>query len=300
MTFQISNYEKCPRCAKNQIISDVESEEIFCGKCGFVINEKLDYVGAERHFVDEPINRSHNGDKSTLMRHDRALSTIIDPMDRDSFGNSLSIPMKASIRRLRIWNNRSILHGSKDKNLQFALGELLKLKEKLSLSDSIVEKASYIYRKAIEKKLGRGRTITAIMAASLYAACRQCGTPRTLNEISAVTNKKRKEISMCYRLLFRELDLKIPVADSIQCISKIASKAGVSEKSKRQAIKILKKAQKYQLISGKDPMGVAATSLYLAALQNSENFTQKEIALAAGVTDVTIRNRCKNLREIKI
>ena len=300
MTFQINNYEKCPRCGKSQIISDIESEEIVCGKCGVVITEKLNYVGPERKFVDDSPSKSHSGDKSTLMRHDRSLSTIIDPADKDSFGNPLSTPMKSSIRRLRVWNNRSILHNSEKRNLQQALGELLKLKEKLSLSDAIVEKASYIYRKGLEKKLGKGRSITAVMAAALYAACRQSGTPRTLNEIAYVTNNKRKTISLCYRMLLKELDLKMPVADSIKCISRIASKAGASERTKRHAIKILKKAEKKQMISGKDPMGIAATSLYIASLETDEKFTQKEIALAAGVTEVTIRNRCKNLKQVTI
>lgn len=300
MTFQINNFEKCPRCGKQQIISDVESEEIFCGKCGIVITERLNYTGPERMFLDNSPDKSHSGDKSTLMRHDRALNTIIDPSDRDSFGNPLSTPMKSSIRRLRIWNNRSIFHSSENKNLQQALGELLKLKEKLSLSSAIVEKASYIYRKGLEKKLGKGRPISAVMAASLYAACRQSGTPRTLNEISYITNNKRKTISLCYRMLLKELDLKMPVADSVQCISRIASKVGISEKTKRLAIKILKKAEKKQMVSGKDPMGVAATSLYIASLKTDEKFTQKEIALASGVTEVTIRNRFKNLKKIKI
>jgi transcription initiation factor TFIIB len=234
------------------------------------------------------------------MRHDRSLSTIINPLDKDSYGKSISTNMKSSMHRLRLWNNRTIVHNSVNRNLQQALAELLKLKEKLSLSEAIVEKASYIYRKGLERKLGKGRTISAMMAASLYASCRQSGTPRTLNEISEITNIKKKTLTLCYRMLLRELDLKMPVTDSTQCVSRIASKAGLSEKSKRYAIKILKKAEKNQLIAGKDPMGVAATALYLANLKTGEKFSQKEIASASGITEVTIRNRCKNLKEIKI
>lgn len=208
--------------------------------------------------------------------------------------------MKSTIRRLRIWNNRSIIHSTKNKNLQKALSELLKLKEKLSLSDAILEKASYIYRKALEKKLGRGRSISAVMAASLYAACRQSETPRTINEISELVDIKRKELTLCYRILLRELDLKMPVLDSVQCIARIASQAGLSEKSKRYAIRIIKNAENNHMIAGKDPMGIAASSLYLANLKTEEKFSQKEIAQAAGVTEVTIRNRCKYLKKIKI
>jgi transcription initiation factor TFIIB len=300
LSFQSIYNQKCPRCSKSKILSDVESEELFCGVCGFVISEKSEYSGPERQFVDDPVNKSHSGDKSTLMRHDRSLNTIINPLDKDSNGKSIPTNMKSSMHRLRLWNNRTIVHDSVNRNLQQALVELLKLKEKLSLSDAIVEKASYIYRKGLERKLGKGRTISAMMAASLYASCRQSETPRTLNEISEITNIKRKTLTLCYRMLLRELELKMPVTDSTQCVSRIASKAGLSEKSKRYAIKILKKAEKNQLIAGKDPMGVAATALYLANLKTGEKFSQKEIASASGITEVTIRNRCKNLKLIKI
>lgn len=300
MSFQSIYKQKCPRCSKPKIISDLESEELVCGVCGLVLDEKQDYSGPERQFLDEPTNKVHSGDKSTLMRHDRALSTIINPINKDSSGKTISTNMKTSMNRLRLWNNRTITHDSTAKNLQQALAELLKLKEKLSLSDAIVEKASYIYRKGLERKLGKGRSISAMMAASLYASCRQSGTLRTLNEISNVTDIKKKSLTLCYRTLLRELNLKMPVTDSTKCISRIASRAGMSEKSKRYAIKILKTAEKKQIVSGKDPMGLAATALYLATIKTGENFSQKELALASGITEVTIRNRCKNLKEIKI
>ena len=232
------------------------------------------------------------------MRHDRSLNTIINPLDKDSFGKPISGNMKSSIHRLRIWNNRSMVHESYDRNLQQALRELQTLKEKLSLSDAIVEKVSYIYRKGLERKLGKGRSISAMMAASLYASCRQSGTPRTIKEISDLTNIKRKTLTLCYRMILRELGLKMPVTDSTQCVSRIANKAGMSEKSKREALRILKNAIKDNLVSGKDPMGIAAASLYLANLKTGEKFSQKEISYAAGITEVTIRNRCKHLRSI--
>jgi len=206
--------------------------------------------------------------------------------------------MKSSIKRLRIWDSRSRTKDSTDRNLQHALGELLKMKEKLSLSDPIVEKAAYIYRKALEKKLVRGRSISALIAATLYAACRESGTPRTLNDISSSINITRKNLAICYRLIVKELDLKMPVVDSVQCIARIASQIGLSEKTKRHATKILNKAEQDKIVSGKDPMGLAASALYLASLETGENTTQKTLALAAGVTEVTIRNRCKSLKSL--
>jgi len=300
MTQQLQNKEKCPRCGKNNLVTDIESSELFCAKCGFVIDERVSNFGPERRFSDDTTNKSRTGDRTSLTRHDQGLSTIINPINKDSSGNPLSASMKTSLKRLRIWDSRSRTNRSVDKNLQQALGELLKMKEKLSLSDAIVEKAAYIYRKAIEKKLVKGRSISSLIAAALYAACRESGTPRTLNEISNSINIKRKNLAVCYRMILKELDLKMPVVDSISCIAKIASSADLSEKAKRYAIKLLKKAEEEKILAGKDPMGMAASALYLASLETCENVGQRTLALAGGITEVTIRNRCKNLRELSI
>jgi len=300
MTQQLQNKQKCPRCGKNNLVTDPESSELFCAKCGFVIDERVSNFGPERKFSDDTVNKSRTGDRTSLTRHDQGLSTIINPINKDSSGNPLSASMKTSIKRLRIWDSRSRTNTSVDKNLQRALGELLKMKEKLSLSDAIVEKAAYIYRKAIEKKLVKGRSISSLIAAALYAACRESGTPRTLNEISNSINIKRKNLAVCYRMILKELDLKMPVVDSISCIAKIASSANLSEKTKRYAIKLLKKAEEEKILAGKDPMGMAASALYLASLEKGENVGQRTLALAGGITEVTIRNRCKNLRELSI
>ena len=300
MIQQLANKEGCPRCGKNNLVTDNESGELFCAKCGFVINEKLSNFGPERRFSDDTSNKSRTGDRTSLTRHDRGLSTMINPINKDSAGNPLSSSMKSTLKRLRIWDNRSLTNNSTDRNLQHALSTLLKMKEKLSLSEAIVEKAAYIYRKALEKKLVRGRSISALIAASLYAACREVGTPRTIKEVSSAIDIRRRDLAICYRMLLRELELKMPVADSSQCIARIASQAGLSEKTKRQAMKILKKAQQDQILAGKDPMGMAASALYLSCLKIGEKISQRQIALAAGVTEVTIRNRCKGLKLLDI
>jgi len=301
MTHQITIRERCPRCNKDAIVTDAETGEMICGRCGFVMDERLVDSGQEwRSFLDDKTNKARTGDRTSLTRHDRGLSTIINPVNKDSAGNPLSASMKSSLRRLRLWDSRSRLKGTADRNLLHALSELLKMKEKLSLSEAIAEKAAYIYRKALEKKLIRGRSITALVAAAIYAACRESGTPRTIKEVSSEINIRRRDLSVSYRLLLRELDLKMPVVDSIQCIAPIASKVGLSEKTKRYAIKILKKAEQNQSSAGKDPMGLAASSLYLASLKTGEKISQKQVAVASGVTEVTIRNRCKGLRLLEI
>lgn len=289
---------KCPRCGKNTVVTDLESQEVFCSKCGIVIAEKTSESRPERTFANSPTNKSHTGDKTTLARHDRGLSTMINPFDKDSAGNPLSTSMKSTLKRLRQWDNRSRIKTNDDRNLQRALAELMKMKEKLSLPDAVSEKASYIYRKALEKKLVRGRSIVSLVAACIYAACRESETPRTLREVADTVGIKRKEISATYRLIFKELELKMPVVDSVSCVAKIASNAQVSEKAKRRAVKILRYAEKENALAGKHPMGVAASALYIACIGVQENQTQKDIADAAGITEVTIRNRCKSLRSV--
>jgi transcription initiation factor TFIIB len=168
--------------------------------------------------------------------------------------------------------------------------------DKLALSDAVIERAAYIYRKALENKLVRGRSISAMIASALYAACRDTETPRTLKDVSDAGNIKRKDIARCYRLLHRELELKMPVVDPIQCVARIASRIGITEKTKRYAVKILKISQEHEGSAGKDPMGLAAAALYLACVKNGKEITQHDIAEAAGVTEVTIRNRYKGLK----
>jgi len=279
----------------------MEIAELICGRCGYVISERLEDSGPEwRSFTDDKTNRTRTGDGTSLTIHDYGLSTIINPINRDSVGKPLSYSMKKTLKRLRVWDSRSQAKAPIDRNLRHALSELGSMKDKLALSDSVVEKAAYIYRKALEKKLVRGRSITALMAASLYAACRNTETPRTLNDITAAINIKRKDLACCYRLLVKELDLKIPVVDSVQCIARIASNAGLSEKIKRYAVKILKKAKQNEISAGKDPMGLAASALYISTCRMGVNCSQKIIAQAAGITEVTVRNRCKGLKSLDI
>jgi len=205
--------------------------------------------------------------------------------------------MRSTIERLRNWDNRSQVHEPVDRNFRQAFSELDRLKTKLALSDAVIEKTAYIYRKALDKGLVRGRSIPGLIAASLYAACRNTETPRTLTDVANGINIKRKDIARCYRLLLRELDLKMPVVNPVKCISRISSIAELSEKTKRKAIEILDHATKIELSAGKDPMGLAAAALYLSCVINGENKTQKDIAVAAGVTEVTIRNRYKGLKD---
>ncbi len=292
----------CLRCGKNSLLTDQVAGEQFCANCGYVISEKSQESGPEwRSFSqDEHDNRARAGSPTSLTIHDMGLSTVINPLNKDATGKPLSASMKSTITRLRTWDSRSQVQTTADRNLRQALNELNGLKDKLTLSANVLEKAAYLYRKVLEKKLVRGRSISAMIAASLYAACRDTETPRTLKDTADAANVKRKDISRCYRLMLRELELKMPVVNSIQCIAKISSKLEITEKTKRYAIKVLKEVQEREESSGKDPMGLAAAALYLSCIQNGVSITQRELAEAAGVTEVTIRNRYKGFNQAKI
>jgi transcription initiation factor TFIIB len=245
---------------------------------------------------DEKDDRSRTGSPTSLAKHDMGLATKIGEENRDAGGRTLSGSMKSSVERMRTWDRRSQVRESADRNLRQAFSELSRLSEKLSVSEAVTEKAAYIYRKALAMSLVRGRSITAILAASLYAACRDRQVPRTLKDVAAASNVKRKDIARSYRLLIKEMDLKMPVVNPARCLTGIASRAHVGEKTQRRALQILLKAGEQRISAGKDPMGFSASALYVACTLEGEVVTQRDIAGAAGVTEVTIRNRYKGLK----
>jgi transcription initiation factor TFIIB len=299
MVQQQNPKDTCPRCGQGKLVTDNESGEMYCSECGIVLSEKIQELGPEwRSFTqDEHGDRARAGAPTSLTMHDMGLATVINPINKDASGRPLTTSMKSTIERLRTWDSRSQVHEPIDRNFRQAFSELNRLKDKLAISDAVIEKAAYIYRKALEKGLVRGRPISLMMASALYAACRDTATPRNLKDVEKAANIKRKDIARCYRLLVKELDLKMPVMDSILCVARIASRIDIAEKTKRHAVSVLKKAQKYEVSAGKDPMGLAAAALYLACVKNGEDRTQRDIAEAANVTEVTIRNRYKGLKE---
>jgi transcription initiation factor TFIIB len=289
--------DKCPECASKNLVHDNDSGETICGDCGLVLFEQMMDKGPEwRAFTqEEKTSRSRVGMPTSYSIHDKGLSTAISQVDRDAFGRKLPLSTRLQMWRLRKWQIRSRVHSSTDRNLAQAMAELERLSSKVSISPPIKEKAAVAYRKALDKGLVRGRSINAIAAAALYAACRKSGSPRTLSEISEASLVDKKDVARCYRLLLQELDFHMPISDPLTYVSKIAEKTRISGKTQGTAIAILREARQKRFSAGKDPMGLAAAALYIACLQNNEKSTQKDIAEAAGVTEVTVRNRYKNL-----
>jgi len=287
----------CCMCNNGHLITDPETGEIACSNCGLVSLEKpVDSRAEWRNFDFENNDRMRTGSPSSLAMHDMGLATVIGKTNRDSSGRHLSTLTQATIHRLRTWDFRTQAHSSADRSLIEAFSELGRLKDKLGLSGAIVEKTAYIYRKAQERNLVRGRSRSSIMAASIYIACRDLEASRTLRDVAQATDVKRKDVSRCYRLLVNELDIKVPLVDPMKCIVRVANKVKLSEKSKRMAISTMMALTQKEISAGKLPMGLAATVLYVSCIQNGETVTQRDIAEASGVTEVTIRNRLKDLK----
>lgn len=287
----------CPECGGNHISRDYTRAELICDGCGLVIDEGIIDPGPKWRAFDreQQEKKEHTGLPMTYTIHDRGLSTRISLKNKDSYGKYIPTRNRAQIYRLRKWQRRIRIGNAMERNLAIALSDLNKMSSNLSLPRTVRETSAMIYRKAASKNLVRGRNINSVAAAALYAACRQCGVPRTLEEIAEVSQTSRKEVGRNYRALIRRLELKIMPPLPTDYISRFCSKLGFSGDVQRKTLEILKEATDREITSGRGPLGIAAASLYIASVLCGERRTQREIADIAGVTEVTIRNRYQEL-----
>jgi transcription initiation factor TFIIB len=295
-----------PQSYQSRTITDYESGEIICSYCGLVISDKIQSNGPEQRnfgynettFGGSPKTyKQRTGSPTSLANYDKGLYTVIGKTDYDVNGKQLDPLIRYSMHKIRIHDMRT-QSTFRDRNRRRAFVELDKLKNKLGLSDVIIEKTAYIYRKAEKRGIIRGRTVPSILAASLHIACREAEVAKTLKEIAKASNIRLKTLSKDYRLLLTELDLKVPNNDLMHCVFKVGNALQTTEKTKRGAMELvdlISKKDRNTYTSGKDPMGLAATALFVASANNGENMTQREIASAAGLTAVTIRCRLKEI-----
>jgi transcription initiation factor TFIIB len=282
------------------VVTDPETGELIRKDTGEVIsdNNMLSREKEWRSFdTVEAENRARTGTPTSLAFHDMGLSTVIGKEATDASGNVIDTGTRMRMSRLRTWDNRSQVHSSTERSLQKAFSILSRLKDRLGLPNHITEKAAYTYRKAQERGLIRGDTIDSVLAASVYVATRQSGVPRTLDEISEISNVKLKHAARSYRRIITELDIKAPMIDLSKYIVKIANKLDFDEKIKRKALELMEQGQKKNILAGKDPVSMATSILYLVNVAEGHHKTQSEIAKAAGITEVTVRNRSKELRK---
>jgi transcription initiation factor TFIIB len=287
----------CSKCGSEHLNKDYSRAELVCNNCGLVVDEDIIDHGPEwRAFDSEQRDkRSRTGSPMTYTLHDKGLSTTIGWTNRDAYGKFIPTKNRAQLFRIRKWQSRIRISDATERNLALALSGIDRLASTLGLPRTVRETAAMIYRKAAMKKLVRGRSIEGVVAASLYAACRQCNVPRTLEEISVVANLPKKEIGRNYRYISRELALKLLPTTPRDYISRFCSELKLSNDVQTKTLEILGNAANKELTSGRGPTGLAAASLYIASVLCGERRTQREVSQIAGVTEVTIRNRYKEL-----
>jgi transcription initiation factor TFIIB len=277
-------------CKTHPAITDSERGEIICGGCGLILVDSMSDVSYENngYSSEDFMTRARTGPATSLTMYDRGLSTIIGT-NKDSTGKSLSSKTKYDFNRLRTWDQRSKSKQTASFSKAFTL--MNGMKTKLGLSNNVVESAAYIYRKIVDAKLTRGRTMASLISASLYAACRENNTPRTLDDIADAGNVERRILSRSLRTIVKKLGLTLNQYDTTSFISKISNNLNLGEKTKRDAFEILKRCESEQITAGKHPVGQAAASLYISCILNGEKLSQKKFSMESGVSDVTIRNR---------
>jgi transcription initiation factor TFIIB len=296
-TYDINN-----TCRKKHsfTLTDPAAGEVICIDCGTVVSERALETCQEWHEFtkNELVSRGRAGMPISLAIHDQGLSTIIGRDNKDHAGEIIvNSSMRSILERIRTWDYRTQTSNSKARSRRHAFRQLDRLGQKLVLPDSVVEKAAYIYRKVQQKEIIKGRTRTGTLAACVYVACREAGIPRTFNEVAEIGNIRRKEMWDAYMTIVVELELRIPLIDPIRCLVKLANKTGIDEKIKRQGINYMKQVLTSKISAGRDPMGLAATVLYIVCQNHGDRSkSQKYFAAVAGVSDVTIRNGCQELR----
>lgn len=295
--------KKCPECGGINLFWNREKGEVICKDCGLVVEDKMvDFTREWREIEGEDAQkRRRTGAPMTYTQFDQGLGTEVG-QKADLF--QLGGKDRNKFFRLRKWQYR--ISTAIERNLKLALAELKRVASYLKLPSSVEEEAARIYTLAVQRGLVRGRSMESVVAGALYAACRRHEVPRTLDELSEASNIEKKEIGRTYRFITRELGITVLPSNPADYIARFASSLNLSAETQSKAIEILEQAQKAELTSGRGPTGIAAASLYVSALIHGEKRTQREVADVAGVTEVTIRNRYKELldklrldREIK-
>jgi len=288
---------QCQNCPGETVVFDHATGEKICSGCGIVLS-------VEREFIDPLLDMNTNvssmnlGTPSSLAHHDKNLSTLISYSNVDADGVAIRVEQRSAIQRMRRWNKISNNNRSYHRNLKNAFAVLIRIKDKLSLSDTIVEKSAYYYRKILDLNLIKGRSIKGFVVACVYASCREMNVPRTIEEIAEISDADKIFAGKCYRLLVRKLKVRLPSIDSTSHLARIANNANISEKTLRHAIQMMSKIKDDPISFGKDPCAIAVAVLYGACLEKGEKTSQSRISLAGNVSVVTLRKRFLDVKKI--
>lgn len=308
MSFSLNDFAKeaktvnqdnveCQNCKDETVIFDHGTGEKICTGCGIVLS-------VEREYIDPLLDTNTNlssmnlGTPSSLAHHDKNLSTMISYSNVDADGVAISVDQRSAIQRMRRWNKISNNNRSYHRNLKNAFSVLIRIKDKLSLSEIIIEKSAYYYRKILDQNLIKGRSIRGFVVACVYVSCREMNVPRTIEEIAEISNTDKIFAGKCYRLLVRKLKVRLPSIDSTSHLARIANNAGISERTLRHAVQMMSQIKDDPISFGKDPCAMAVAILYGACLDKGEKTSQSRISLAGNVSVVTLRKRFLDIKKI--
>jgi transcription initiation factor TFIIB len=289
----------CPNC-RGRLVRDPEKGEILCPKCGFVAQDQTIDSTPEWKSMDyeERSKRMQTGGPITLSLHDKGLSTEISSDFRDSHGNFLHGVNKENAEHLKKWNRRVQTSAPGERSLMAALGKITEISSSMRLPGNVTEDASLIFRKSTRTSVSKSKSVSGMAVASLYLACRRANINRTLKEISNSAGVKPNIAAKHYRNLRSQgNEVYIPPPSVQKYISKLVNKEKINPRVERLALELSEKTSESEISSGKTPAGLAAAYVYIASVLAGEHIPQREIAEYAEVTEVTVRNRCREILE---
>ena len=293
---QVETLVRCSECGSRNLERDITRGETCCVECGLVLEDTTIDQGAEwRTFGPDDDGRARTGAPSTLRIHDKGLSTEIDWKNTDFSDRPISGKSRAQLYRMRKWQTRASTSSYRERNLQKALPEINRIGSQLGLASSHLEEASMIYRKAVEADMIRGRSIDALVASSIYAVCCMSKLGRTIEEVCDHSRIGRKELTRTYKLMKQRLRMRMDINRPQDYVQSFCSKLALSTKTIQKVYEIINDATAKELVDGKSPTGVTAAAIYIACQLERQIRTQLEISTVSNVTEVTIRNRYKEL-----
>ena len=280
-------------CGSRDFIFDYELREEVCKHCGLVFENRMDPSADKPVYDLNPENStSRVGAPVSEAIHDWGLSTVIS--DKNIYGSS---DKKAQWARMKKEDARSKISNNHDRNLVTALQFLSTTVSRLNFSRNLAnflrKSSAKIYRRALGKNLIQGRSIEGIVAASLYISCRQSRLPNTLDEISNVSGIDKSSLSKYYRLLCKELNIKLQHIHAEDFVPKIRTNLEVSLYVEAKAIELIKFINDSGFNGGNNPVGIAAAAIYVACQNLGIKRSQKKVAIAADVSEVTVRKNAK-------
>ena len=296
--------ERCTVC-ESSIIDDTENGERICSGCGIVMQEHMEDHGPEARSnnLEDKMKLARATGQTSYSQHDLGIATEISIGSTDFSGKKINAETASQMHRLGKWQQRVRVSSSRDRRLSNVLGRVSEICQSCSLPKNVIETASIIYRSLDGKNIKvKGKSVISISAAVVYMACKQCDVVRSLEEIlrevcpAKDVKSKTKLASRYYRMLVMELGtVTTPVVTMDKYISKIANMTNTDTRIERLSLEIADKTKDRNLADGKAPNGIAAAYLYIASILLGQSVLQRDISSVSGVTEVTIRNRCKEI-----